>query len=467
MAPPASISRPHTSATTLGQSNLNDAAASQQNTGQAPNLFTSILALPSLNQARTIHNPNDPPIPAPERPTQSSRPRVSKVSHRNDPSRSESKAKRSTKSSKATASPNKRKKKTSSIDKGKAKQRSDNMDVDGEMDMKAAATLTSLFLHHRPVGGGTSSPRSSNDGSEIGSVYSYSHFSQSSARTSSQKAAAAPSPSSAYGILSEPSLRSQTPPPSRSRQQHTTPRAAPTDNEAADLMLYLATSPSPVRPTNTKNKDAAAYRTLTSEKGRILFPSNSATDRDPFERDGISASTQNLSYREPITLLRGNENSFLSSISSIGTDLRGSRPDVRGSEGSSATAAPTSPRPPQLLPAVPLTLSTHSSPTRRKDKDPSSHPGFTRIPVCDGNTGSTPLEFNFHDFINASPSPSRGGHAAHDSSSSAPRPNLGLRADVGKKLFEEEQTRQAIQSVGPTQQQQERTLGAGIDLVHT
>ncbi len=449
MAPPASTSRPHFSATTLGQSNLNDAASNQRSTGQAPNLFASILALPSTKQARTIHNPNDPPIPAPERPTQS--PHVSKISHRNDPARSQSKAKRSSKPKKVTTSPNRRRKKTSSVDKGKAKQRSDNMDVDGEMDMKAAATLTSLFLHHRPsVGGSASSPRSSIDGSEIGSVHSYSHFSQSSARTSSQNAAAAPS-SSTLGILAEPSFRSQTPPPSRSQQQHTTPRAAPTDSEAADLMLYLATSPSPVRP---KNKDTAAYRTLTGEKGRILFPSNSTTDQDPAE--------VNLPYREPSTLTRGSENSFLSSISSIGTDLGGSRSDVHGSEDTSSTAAPT--HLPQLLPPVPLTLSTPSSPARRK---PSPHLSITKVPGSDGN-GSSALEFNFHDFINASPSPSRGvssGHAANASDASAYRPNLGLRADVGRKLFEEEQMRQAMQAVVP--RQQERTLGASIDLVHT
>jgi len=451
MAPPASISRPHFSATTSGQSNLNDAASSQRSTGQAPNLFASILALPSMKQARTIHNPNDPPIPAPERPTQS--PHVSKTSHRNDPARS--KAKRSSKPKKVTTSPNRRKKKT---DKGKAKQRSDNMDVDGEMDMKAAATLTSLFLHHRPsVGGSASSPRSSIDGSEIGSVHSHSHFSQSSARTSSQNAAAAPS---TLGILAEPSFRSQTPPPSRSQQQHTTPRAAPTDSEAADLMLYLATSPSPVRP--PKNKDASAYRTLTGEKGRILFPSNSTTDRDPAERDGIATSSANLPYREPSALTRGSENSFLSSISSINTDLGGSRTDVHGSEDTSSTAAPTAPHLSQLLPPVPLTLSTPSSPARRK---PSPH---SRVPGSDGN-GSSALEFNFHDFINASPSPSRGVSSGHANASdaSAYRPNLGLRADVGRKLFEEEQMRQATQAVVPPPRQQERTLGASIDLVHT
>lgn len=108
------------------------------------------------------------------------------------------------------------------------------------------------------------------------------------------------------------------------RQRHTrssSHASAPDDNEAADLMLFLATSPSPARPSR---------RPLDlNNKGRILFPSSEDTPSD---------------LRHP------------------------------------------------------------------QQQDP---------------------DFNFNDFINASPSPSAHPH----------RRNASLRADVGRRLFEEEQSR--------------------------
>lgn len=68
------------------------------------------------------------------------------------------------------------------------------------------------------------------------------------------------------------------------------------------------------------------------------------------------------------------------------------------------------------------------------------------------------VEFNFNDFINASPSPVRPqGH----------RSNLGLRADVGRKLFEEEQLRHAMNAQNLAKRQDSRGLAASIDLVHS
>ncbi len=47
---------------------------------------------------------------------------------------------------------------------------------------------------------------------------------------------------------------------------------------------------------------------------------------------------------------------------------------------------------------------------------------------------------------------------------SAQKPSLGLRADVGRKLFEEEQMRNATGAGAVTKSPKARGLGAGIDL---
>jgi len=470
MAPPTSTSPGLTASTVIaGRSSHNDVASSQRSTGQAPNLFASILALPSMKQARTVHNPSDPPIPAPERSVQSPKSRVTKTSPRKDTARPPSKAKPTNKNAKPVVSPNKRRKKTSSADKGKEKQRSDDMDVDGEMDMKAAATLTSLFLHNRPsIAGSASSPRSSIDGSEAGSTYAQSLLSQSSTRITRQKqppVSAAPS-SSALPI--EASFRSQTPPPSGShRRQLSTPRAAPTDSEAANLMLFLATSPSPARATTKDAKDAAAYRALgpgpLRSKGRVLFQSNTTADRDPAGHEDTSTSTAGTSYRTTSTLSRGGENSFCSSISSIGSEL-----------GPSAVTSDSSDHQSQLLPAAQLPLPGSGIPTGKTDKptSPSPKPGFVGIPGGgrNGNGDLATLDFNFHDFINSSPSPSRGADTEHSAGTTIARPNISLIADVGRKLFDEEQLRHmhlqaaTTAGLGPPSGQDGRSLGTSIDV---
>lgn len=489
MPPPASVSSPRTHASSgLGYSTYGEVASSLRHSSQAPNLYSSILAPPPTKHARTVHNPSDPPVPAPSRPAQSPRSRAPKPSPRSEAVRPQAKAKQASKSAKVVASPGRRRTKGGSIDKGKQKQRADDMDVDvdGDVDMKAAATLTSLLMHHkRPsITGSASSPRSSIDGSEVGSAYSY--FAQSSTRTSGLNPAAplsvAPSSST---IIAEPPMRSQTPPPSSgsSIKQHTTPRAAPTDSEAANLMLFLATSPSPLRPANKEAKDLAAYRALGGgsgplrSKGRVLFPSTPATDPTPSGHQDVSAST-GASYKPP-ALSRGGENSFTSSISSIGAELGGTMDE--SSDGQPATtntgnAVPSSSigsAPSQLLPSAPLPLpSAPSSPSGRKD--PNLNPKATLLGVPGGSNHAPPLDFNFHEFINASPSPSRGTHGhginVHN------KTNLGLRADVGRKLFEEEQMRQAhafqvaaaAAAIGsPGHRQEERPLGAGIDLIQS
>jgi len=475
------------SSRTHGSPNYGEVASSLRHTSQAPSLYSSILAPPLTKQARTIHNPSDPPVPVASRTTQSPSSRAPKPSPRNEVVRPQAKAKQTNKSAKAAPSPDRRRTKGASVDKGKQKQRTDDMDVDvdGDVDMKAAATLTSLLMHHkRPsITGSASSPRSSIDGSEVGSTYSY--FAQSSARTSGLNPAATLSavPSSSTVIV-EPIVRIQTPPPthSSSTKQNTTPRAAPTDSEAANLMLFLATSPSPVRPADKDAKDSAAYRALGGgsgplrSKGRVLFPSTPAPDPTPSGHEGVSAASAGTSYKPP-ALTRGGENSFTSSISSIGTELGGNMNDANDGHSPRPTTASTSNNRTsslgsalsQLLPSAPLPLpSAPSSPSGRKDSNFGHKPTLLGVPG--GSNHVPPLDFNFHEFINASPSPSRGTHGRGTNVHS--KSNLGLRADVGRKLFEEEQMRQvhafqvAAATVGsPGHRQEERPLGSGIDLI--
>jgi len=342
--------------------------------------------------------------------------------------------------------------------------------------MKAAATLTSLLYHgKRPSIGGTS-PRSSVDGSDAGSSYSYSHFAQSSARTTN----VAPSPPSTTPPASAPledSLRHTTPTPSSAPVvKQTTPRALPTDkdSEAADLMLFLATSPSPARP--NKAKDQAAYQSLAGApsarpKGRVLFQASSVADLPSGDAPGAT-------LRPPSTLSRSGEGSFVSSLSSIGSEV-----------GSNHHVSPALPPPghqmqqlagpggAQLLP--PPSLSSTSSAAMSmpmKDGLPAVR-NSPRPSSANPPSQGTPIDFNINEFINTSPSPSR----------SAMQPGKmghSLRADVGRRLFEEEQMRYAqsmaaavnrghgVQGEGSGQQKspgipQARVLGAGIDIAQS
>lgn len=496
MAPPASVSSPRSHHPSVNgapaYSSYHDAA---RNTSQAPSLYTSILAPPPTKQARTIHNPNDPPVAAAIRPQPSPRTRPAKASPRSETSRPQAKAKQTTKAGKAPASPSRRRTAGGSIDKGKRKQRSDGMDVDadGDVDMKAAAALTSLLMHNRPsIAGSASSPRSSIDGSEVGSVYSYSQFAQSSTRTSTTSApvllSAAPSSSNDGPDLG---IRIQTPPPGGPPKQHTTPRAAPTDSEAANLMLYLATSPSPVRPANKETRDMTAFRALGGgsgplrSKGRVLFPSAPATDPSTPVPEDASAPSGSTSYKPTSTLARSGDASYTSSISSIGAELGGGSQaganEDPGSQtmstGSGSSVSSSGPAVSQLLPPAPLPLpSAPTSPAGRRGTPANPRPN--PVGVSGGNGSAGPLDFGFNEFINASPSSPtpRSAHAHAYGISINPKPSLGLRADVGRKLFEEEQVRhaQAMQAAAAAaavgnagQRQEERALGAGIDLIQS
>ncbi|TFK74169.1 hypothetical protein BDN72DRAFT_103161 [Pluteus cervinus] len=437
MAPPSTFSSPQAgypfvNGPVNATNSIHDSPSARNSANAGQSLYSSILAPPPNKHARTIHNPNDPPVPASTRPAVSPRVRAAKPSKRAaESTRAQTKGRHTDKAPVHTGSPGKRKRaKRPSLEKGKHKERPPVVDVDadGDVDMKAAATLTSLLLHHRPsIPGSVPSPRSSVDGSDNGSTYSYSHFAQSSARTTSK-----------------PSYRNQTPSPGSNAPKQSTPRPAPTDNEAADLMLYLATSPSPVRPASKDARDLAAFRTLTNgpastrPKGRVLFQEASS------QEDHNSSSG---SPKSSTTLTRGGDGSFNSSISSIGGEM-GSKP----SDAPLSRSQTMLPTPSQLLPPAPMPAS-------------ASAPGSPKV-ARDVNQSPKPLqsqgsvEFNFHDFIHASPSPSRALGQGH-------RTSLGLRADIGRKLFEEEQLRHAMSLQNQPKRPEERPLASGVDLVHT
>ncbi|KAJ7227332.1 hypothetical protein GGX14DRAFT_103415 [Mycena pura] len=430
----------------------------------AQSLFTSILAPPPSHQARTILNVGDPPVPPSSRPTASPHPRSGKA-----PARSIAEGTRAMHRNRTDGKHEKRKARHS-LDKGKQKQpRVGDVDADGDIDMKAAATLTSLLLNHRPSIGSASSPRSSLDESETGSTQSYSHFAQSSARHVGTPGP----PANAPLTLAVPEFRrdSATPPLTQPPQQ-TTPRPAPTDNEAADLMLFLATSPSPVRK---DQRDLAAYRALNGvrPKGRVLFPTASGMA----DADGGSKTSS--------ALARGTD-SFTSSVSSIGGEMRGVTPGgvVAATESRTSTPAPVdaaspppapaaappshAPRPmtpAQLLPPPPLPAAALSSGSRSGAQSPALRQEQTSSPKpSQPQQQQQQVDFNFNDFLHPSPSPARGGAVP------VLKQSLGLRADVGRKLFEEEQMRHVMSAQGAGKagaRADERALGAGIDLVQS
>ncbi|KAF9004029.1 hypothetical protein BDQ17DRAFT_472265 [Cyathus striatus] len=484
MAPPP-VSSPRTPHPSHGSTSAaaNEQASSSRTPSHATSLYASILAPPPSKQARTIHNAADPPVPPPSRPAPSPRVRTVKASPRNTADGRGARQGAKARQNKAVTSPDKRKKQRVSQDKGKQKEqeRAMDVDVDGDVDMKAAATLTSLLLHHRPsIAGSTSSPRSSVDGSDTGSQYSYSQFTQSSARSSGRVTAptqsttpllapvhptsAPPAPAPQVNAAESSTARvnaansNSTPPPATLQG---TPRAAPTDNEAADLMLFLATSPSPARASKDA-RDMAAYRALGGgpealrAKGRVLFSNQVGSGSPGPGGNPESLAVAHGTHRAPSALSRGAEGSFNSSISSIGGDMGGRRSESSTPRPMSAPTGASQLLPPALMTLLP---SAPTSPAR-KENIATNSPRSTYVQAAPVPPG----EFNFSDFINASPSPARGtvgqGH----------KRNHSLREDVGRKLFVEGNgglaapTGHSPPKRSQPHPQDDRGLGAGIDL---
>ncbi|OCH84329.1 hypothetical protein OBBRIDRAFT_415780 [Obba rivulosa] len=441
-------------------------------------LFASILAPPPAKRARTIHNPGDPPVPAPTKakPTSPS----SRKPHRTDDSHSRTKDRKSKHSG-----------------KGKNREASgarQEVTADVDIDMKAAATLTSLLLSSRPsISASASSPRSSiSTGSDMGSTHSYQHFVQSSTRTGTAATSALPSAEGSFAMRPGPST---TPPPQTSIHAEgaqglarssslmsaatTTPKGSarpgervagsatphpPSDTEAADLMLFLATSPSPVRPTPRDPKDLAAYRSLgggSGLKGRVLFSGHSAGGAEnthsagrPLRRDEGSFASVTSVRTEPASeteyeqvdsrLNRAHGHSLPSKLSISHALGDGDRLELLPAPPSPSSASrESSQRPPSHLP--------HS-----QALPPPTVPGPKRSSLPQA-APPTP-QFNFNDFINVSPSPAAGSGSRLASS---------LHPDIGRRLFEEHTGLNATTRGEAPPARSRSSLGAGIDLVQS
>lgn len=354
------------------------------------------------------------------------------------------------------------------------------------------------------MSGSTSSPRSSmSAGSDAGSSHSFSHYAQSSTRTTAPTSLQQLNQNS----FTAGYTRSRTPPAADSRHVrtqslphlgshqgsgNTTPKAQvrtgssrlansstphpPSDTEAADLMLFLATSPSPVRASTAKDKDArdlAAFRTLSGNpalKGRVLFPSSAGSkeDRAPqgakaLRRDGSGFSSTLTVATELIDdPVDGGSQEHVLVAASQSSPLNPNR----SKRSRSASMNLTIPAPPTVIPPTPteedpvqlLPLPSSPTPAPRPRAEPlersASAPAPAAAPSAPPTPGNT-VPFNINDFINVSPSPATGSAAKLTS----------LRANVGRKLFEEHQTVGGSGSAaghgGPG------GLGAGIDLVRS
>ncbi|KAG1736501.1 hypothetical protein EDB19DRAFT_1027369 [Suillus lakei] len=421
-------------------------------TGSSPNatqsLFTTLLGAPPSKQARTVRNSTDPPVQAAARSTAGSRSRGSDRASALRSIAESTRAQSRSRKEDTTRSKPKR------ADKGKQKASvADSADV----ERQAVATLTSL-LQSRPSVASVSSPRSTlSTASDASSFQSLSQYAQSSARTMTAATSLLPSAESSFTMP-----RAATPPRNSGDNIYSTPRAD--DEEAAKLMLYLHTSPSPVRPTTTRDKDTqdlAAYRALGSgsasllTKGKILFAGQDTRSSLRSERSFTSEtmpssqdSTQPLS--QPLRLDAASSES-LAPAPSLEPTIIPPTPTL-GAESSS------------LLPSPP-------SPSRCSD----ASNGYLGSPSNSLHAPPTPgnVPFNLNDFINVSPSPAvtAAPRAAVSLKSGL---SANLRADVGRKLFEEEQQRHQYPSThgavsGFTDIHHDRgsVLGAGIDLAST
>jgi hypothetical protein len=502
MAPPATIpasnSRNHQGSP--GKREPTSANAAQS-------LYASILAPPPAKRARTIHNPEDPPVPAPARMTNGSsrnrkrlsNPEGSRGAHSRaapEPQPYSSVAEHTrahTRTSKGT--------KRKSASKG-SKASGQRYDVntssvesphDVDVDMKAAATLTRLLHHSRNSITSLSalSPRSSmSAGSDVGSSHSHSQFAQSSARTTTAQSSFTSSQEShPSGSIARPAT------PPRSSDARLTSRAnsfpdggsaSATDQEAIKLLYYLHESPSPARPSTVRSRDgqdAGVTRSLSENsdlnaQGRVLFPSASGGSSDVplahrmLTRDNSSSSiTSSAAVVAPASRTLRREPTLVidppvgdvelpqhsqHSDSAIGAAIDTNVPATK-------VTPPTPIEPPQVTQLLPPPSSPQRTVQTLSPAQPvsplSEHKSHHAAPATPGT-----YTFNLNDFINVSPSPA-GPHRT-----TAPykqNQNLsGIRSGGGRKLFADEQAEPLI-GVEETSRMGElpnTALGAGIHL---
>lgn len=412
-------------------------------TNSAHNLYSALLGPPPLKQARTVHNSKDPPVPAASRSSAGSR---SRQGHRGTapPSpavRSVAEGTRAHSRSRKAATG---RSKLAKSHKGKQRESAEET---ADVERQAVATLTSL-LQSRPSAASISSPRSSlSTISDSGSFHSFTHYGQGAGVTAPQSLLP-----SADSFNTHHTTRAATPPRGSADNLHTTPRAD--DEEAANLMLYLHTSPSPLRPTTTRDKDAkdlAAFGALRGAnslraKGRVLFA-------------GSEGSTSPLKSESSLTV-----DSFPASQSSQLTQSFHLEPP--NDSGGTAVAEPTVIPPTPDSPAPPSSQLLPSPPSPSRATELSASPGSFQAPPTPGN-----VPFNLNDFINVSPSPAA---TTVPRSAISLRSGLGanLRTDLGRKLFEEEQHRHHHLGPGPSSNDGLRSgngtgvLGASINLAN-
>lgn len=234
------------------------------------------------------------------------------------------------------------------------------------------------------------------------------------------------------------------------------PRPAATDSEAAELMMYLATSPSPARATVTRDKDAEAFRALSGGaglKGRVLFSGAEESRMLNREATGSFASTATA---------------FSDATAPSPARLHSKRTEDAMDVEMDVTPPTPVTNQPQLLPppaSPPVSPNPSlSSRTAAVHSFSGSKPfDFLSTESIQNNTPHTPgnIAFNFNEFINVSPSP------ATPRSASAMAPP---RMDIGRQLFaDEHQTKGLMSSDGGRTGSSNRSgyLGAGLDFVRT
>ncbi|OSD06660.1 hypothetical protein PYCCODRAFT_1360312 [Trametes coccinea BRFM310] len=476
----------------------------------AQSLFSSLLAPPPAKRARTIHNPDDPPIPAPEKGIEHTRSplRPTRVPRTPD-SHAKSKSKKGAKDKAGAPS--------SAKGKGKAKQRvtaqgsfEPQMDYgEGDIDVEAAKTLTHFLLAHRPsVSATAGSPRSSiSAGSDAGSTQSFPHYAQSATRTMAggsvqdspfatldmrstatpphSPALSQPSPALSHAMAHRQTVaQGSNLRPEGSGTPKMTPRdrmGSVEDTDAAGMLLLMATSPSPARPTSTRDRDArdaAAFHALrgggSGLKGRVLFPSYGSAEGSggghsrtlSREMSGSfasisSAMTEPLS---PRSIPPGRRVMDRPPASSITTG----QGDPGGGGGLDVpmmtTITPPTPTEQDLSQLVP------TAPASPRSQGQSSQP----MPHSSGPSDSKPAfpphtpnaSFSLSDYVNVSPSPAAVMH-------SQPRPT-SMQPPPGRRLFEGHTTpkgspsrRSAHPTIPPPSSPspaQKSGLSAGVDL---
>lgn len=407
--------------------------------GQGPSnpsksLFASILALPPAKRARTIHNPEAPPVPPPPPPPS-----------KRTPKKVVKKGKRSASNTRGRGADKKGKEKeiksvVSRRRAGSISSTHTRSSVGAEpenvndTDIKAAATLTDIFFSRA---GGNVSPRSSLSvptsssrlGSGIGAVplsqipsgssISGSNFSDymPSSHTRSKSITSTGSGDAivvdrdgTQNDISNDARRSLTPTstPRLSTRSTTATMGsgshgsgsylAPSapiqhnvDNEAADLMLLLANSPSPVRPSVPRDHDITRN---VYAAGRVLFPTGSGgnsqhSDSSNYRLRGLHRNSDNGSFSSTASAELVDEQQREESTPSTSPPLSEARitspvqsPESQSSSQFEIRSVSSNSRP------NPSTLSLNQFPQSTSTNDPQ-----------------TPTTFHIADYINVSPSP--------------------------------------------------------------